>query len=803
MQPQEEPKESVKLTIAVGHSRFSTHWKNEEMTWGEFKKRLSETTKTRETLTEFLNMSKAKQDAIKDVGGFVGGTLKEGRRKAENVAWRCVGTLDMDYAPSNFKEYVTACLQGKCYAAYGTHKDGPRQRRVRIVIPFSRPVTPDEYQAVMRRVAADIGIDYFDDTTYQPHRLMYWPSTPADIDYYFESHNGVWLDVDGVLGTYENWQDQSQWPASSREYKVIKRRAEKQEDPYNKKGLIGAFCRTYSIEDAMEAFIPGVYVKCDGKDDRYTYAAGSTSGGAIIYEGKFLYSHHSTDPISEQLVNAFDLVRIHKFRDLDDDAKDGTPATRMPSYLRMLDLAREDEKVKLELVQETLRESREDFTDLGDIEESDQKWMTKMRVSQRGGYEKCPWNIKLIISNDPRLKGCVHFDLFSHRAYLQKNLPWRTVSASPYWTNDDDSCLRNFVSDVYKIDGKGVVDDAFHEYLVRHSYHAVRQYLAGLPKWDGNPRVDTLLIDYLGADDTEFTRTATRKTLTAAVKRVMEPGCKFDYVLTLIGRQGLGKSFIWKRLAGKWCSDSMSTVTGKEAMEQLSGGWIIEMAELAALKRAELENVKQFISKQDDSYRPAYGRVVEHYDRQCIFVATTNNSDFIRDSTGGRRWWPVNVGARPRKKSPFDDLDDDEVAQIWAEALTCYELDEPLYLDEKMEEEARRLQGEHTEESPWAGVIRQYLEMLLPENWKDRDIEERRAFVKNSKSDFDQPDGTAERKQVCAAEVWCEMMGGDMKNMSRMQAIEINNVLKNIDGWEPARIRFPIYGMQRGFKRID
>lgn len=790
------------LSMAVGKSRYSTHWKNTEITWPQLSERLSKTQHTGETLIEYLNMSKTRRDEIKDVGGFVGGTLKGGRRKAENVAWRQIVTLDMDFAPATFEEVISKVLTGKTYLLYATHKYHPNNPRIRVVFPLSRSVTPDEYQAVSRRVAADIGIDFFDDTTYEPHRLMYWPSTPDDIEYYFSSYTGAWINPDEVLARFENWHDQSQWPESSRVYKVLKKQAEKQEDPYSKRGLIGTFCRTYSIEEAMEKFLPGVYTKCEGGGDRYTYAEGSTSGGAIVYEGKFLYSHHATDPCSEQLVNAFDMVRIHKYGGLDDNVNLATPTGRRPSYLAMLDLARNDDSVKVTMMDETMESAQQDFESLPDDDEDD-SWKAKAHLNKNGGLIKDPWNVKLILCHDKNLAKKVVYDRFSHRTIVVENLPWHKVSESRWWGNADDGCLRNYLSDRYNIDGKGIIDDALREVLVRNSIHVVQDYLNALPQWDGVPRVDSLIIDYLGAEDTELTRQMTRKALVAAVTRAMEPGCKFDYVLTLIGQQGLGKSFIWKRIGHGWTSDSISTVTGKDAMEQIQGAWIIELAELAALRKAELESFKQFITKQDDSFRPAYGREVEHYDRACIFVATTNEPDFIRDTTGGRRWWPIQVGVAPRKYSPFEDLTDSVVAQIWAEAMVYYMLDEPLYLDSKMEAEAKVLQQEHTEESPWAGIIRAYVDRKLPKNWKDKTMQERQEFF-NPDESFIVADGTEERERVCALEVWVEAMNGVPKAMGRIQANEINNVLRNLPGWEPFRgvKKFGPYGVQRGFYRV-
>lgn len=798
--PQEGITEGRPLTLAVGKSRFSQHWKNMEFTWPKLVKRLQDTIRTGETLTEFLNLPKSRQDEIKDVGGFVGGTLKAGRRKIENMGWRDVITLDMDYAPVEFEVMIQKVLKGKTYLIYGTHKYSPTAPRIRIVIPAARGMTPDEYQAVSRRLAADIGMDFFDDTTYEPHRLMYWPSTPDDIEYYCKDYAGEWVNPDAVLARYQDWQDQAQWPESSRVFTVLKKRAEKQADPCEKKGLIGAFCRTYTVEEAMEKFIPGVYVRCDGAENRYTFAEGSTTGGAIIYDEKFLYSHHSTDPCCEQLVNAFDLVRIHKFLSLDDDVNPATPPIRRPSYLAMLELAGADGAVRKTVLKEKMAEAETEFEDIPD---DDDAWMERAEVTKSGTLKKLPENVILVLQHDKRLAGKVRLDRFSHRIMVTKDLPWHKIARDGrWWGNSDDSGLRNYLSRKFKIDGKGIIDDALREVLQVTSIHVVREYLESLPAWDRTERLDTLMIDYLGAEDTEFNRVVTRKALVAAVTRIMEPGCKFDYVLTLIGKQGLGKSYIWKRLGKGWTSDSVNTVTGKEAMEQIQGAWIIELAELAALRKAELEAVKQFITKQDDSFRPAYGREVEHYDRQCIFVATTNQPDFIRDATGGRRWWPMQVGVIPRKLSPFEDLTDSTVDQIWAEAMTAYMLGEDLYLDDRMEEVARGLQQEHTEESPWAGIIRAYVDRLLPDNWETMDIEARREFIQAGENSFDQPEGRNVRDKVCALEVWVEAIGGQPKAMGRLQSMEISNVLRNLEGWEPVSTsRFDIYGIQRGFRR--
>ncbi|MTI95406.1 MAG: hypothetical protein FH749_07940 [Firmicutes bacterium] len=332
------------LRIATGRNRKETHWKNKDISWSKLVDRLSQTSRTGETYAEYLQLSKPEQDDIKDVGGFVGGQLKNGRRKADSVINRQVLTLDADYAQGDLWASVETLLGCAC-AMYSTHKHCPEKPRLRLVLPLQRPVTPDEYQAIARRVAADLGIDFFDDTTYQPHRLMYWPSTASDGEFIFEYLDESWLNPDEILARYEDWQDQSRWPESSRAQNSRKKLADKQGDPYEKDGWIGAFCLTYDIADAIATFLPDIYAPA--ADGRYTYIPGSTAGGLVVYDGgKFAYSHHGTDPVSGQLVNAFDLVRIHKFGTRDEDAKPDTPITKLDSFKAMLTLAETDPQVQ-------------------------------------------------------------------------------------------------------------------------------------------------------------------------------------------------------------------------------------------------------------------------------------------------------------------------------------------------------------------------------------------------------------------------------------------------------------------------
>jgi len=785
------------ITVAVGQSRKETAWKNKQMQWSHLLAKFAVTTRTRETQAEYLAMNKGMQDEIKDVGGFVFGVLRDGHRKAENVAWRHGLTLDMDFAPPGFWSLFT--LLYDCAACvYSTHKHRPDAPRLRIVAPTSRPTTPDESQALARMLAWQIGIDYFDDTTYEPSRLMYYPSTSADGEYVFEYQDGPWIDVDATLALYgpgDAWKDPSNWPESGRTKKQRQSLAARQGDPLAKTGLIGAFCRSYSIAEAIEAFLPETYTEAG--PGRWTYVKGSTSGGAVEYEEKFLYSHHGTDPISGRLVNAWDLVRIHLFESKDEGAAPGTPAGRLPSYIAMAEMVAADEKARETLGRERLAGAKEDF----DTIVSSELWMTKLDVNKWGAYKPTRENVRLILRHDPNLKEGYGYNEFSCRPVVTGELPWRDAPSSPDgdpWQDNDDAALRCYIERVYGISAPSIVYDALSAAMGERGFHPVRNYFSGL-WWDGVPRLDTLFIEYLGAEDSDYVRAVSRKFFVAAVSRIMRPGIKFDYMPMLVGPQGIGKSKLLRAMAKYWFNDSITTVQGKDACEALRGFLIIEMAEMNAFKKAEIEAVKNYLTKQEDAYRESYGRRTNRYPRQCVFAGTTNDDECLRDRTGARRFWAVDVTGDGAKS--VDDLDGFEVDQVWAEALEYYNAGETLYLSGRLEQDANAQQEMHTEEDPQQGLIQEYLDRLLPENWDEIDLYERRAFI-HGRTELQ---GVKVRTKVCTLEVWTELFEGDIKGMSFLASRNIANTLrklwrkpKNMDGV----LRFgKLYGRQRCFTR--
>ena len=776
------------LDVALGNNRKTKTWKNQTLRWSELLGRMSAVTRTPETVAEYKAAGRERQSEIKDVGGFVGGYCNNGSRS--DVRHRSVLCLDADFAsPELWDDWLL--LYGNAGAVYSTHKHTPEKPRLRLVVPLARNVSPDEYQAIGRRVAATLGIDQFDDTSYQPQRMMYWPSASRDGEYVFQSCDGPFLEPDEVLATYYDWRDVSSWPASSRVAEVVKKTAAKQKDPLEKGGLIGAFCRAYSIEDAIAAFVPE-YVPCDG--GRYTYTGGSTAAGVVTYDGKFSYSHHATDPASMQLCNAWDLVRLHKFGGLDADCDPGDAVSSRPSYKAMTELASGDELVKAQIVTDRLAEAGEDFAT--EPPAPGENWQAKLKVTEKGGLASCIENVVVILNGDPALSGCVAYNEMTCNVVAVRSLPWRRVRGESQWTDSDDADLRFYLERVYGLTGKDKIFDGLNVVAMANKFHPVRDYLDGLV-WDGVPRLERLLVDFLGAEDTPYTRAVTRKTLIAAVTRIYRPGAKFDYMLTLRGRQGLGKSALIAKLGGPWFSDSFTTLQGKDAYEQAQGVWLMEIGELASMKKAEVEQIKLYLSKQVDRFRPAYGRRTQEFPRQCIFIGTTNEDQFLRDRTGNRRFWVVDTPNTPNKDL-WAQFSKQEIDQVWAEAVALYRKGEDLYLPPDLEAAARVVQETYEEENPKVGLVAQYLDRLLPEDWASRDLYARRMFLESAE------EGSVERAAVCTLEIWAEALGQSPDRMDRYAAQEVREIMAKLPRWRHmgnARITVGPYGRQRYYAR--
>lgn len=781
------------LDIATGLKASTKRWKNVKVKWSELLQKLSKPVVTNETYKQYIAANKADQSKIKDVGGFVGGYLEGGVRRKSAVKYRQLICLDIDFSYNDFWWDFTI-QYGNAAAIYSTHKSCKDKPRHRLLMPLSREVTPEEYEAISRRIAGNLNIELFDQSTFEPERLMFWPSVSSDIEYYFEYQDGPWLDVDEVLSQYADWHDTQEWPSSNKLQEGILSDIKKQEDPEEKSGIIGTFCRAYSIQDAIEKFLSDLYEPAG--EDRYTYRLGSTTGGLITYEDKFAFSHHGTDPAGGRLCNAFDLVRIHKFGRLDKTADSKISQQKMEEF------AATCPEVKHKIAEENLANAKFDFGNAEPSEEpEDESWIEELEANKRGEYENSANNLNVIIQHDKFLKNAIKLNTFDNKLYMMRSMPWRKIDSPEPMKNVDYSGVRNYIECVYNIVSVSKIDDAIALCAEQNSFHPVRQYLDSLT-WDGKKRIDTLLIDYFGAEDSCYTRAAIRKSLCAAVARIYRPGTKFDMVLVLVGAQSTYKSTFIRKLGKEWFSDSFSTFQGKESYEQLQGSWLIEMAELSGLKKAEVETVKQFITKQDDTFRPAYGRTVETFKRQCVFFGTTNDVEFLRDSTGNRRFNPVEVHHALATKSVKNDLTSEEVDQIWAEAIQLWKQGEELYFTEEENALAKVNQESHSVSDDRAGIIEQFLNRKFPSDWDTMDVFTRRQWLEDPISKR----GTEYKEYVCSFEIWCECLGEERKNFNSYATREINNIMKSLPDWEyvgSKRKSFgQNYGKQKYYRRI-
>jgi len=804
------------VTISYGTSRKSTDWRRKDLTIAELYQRLRTPMRSVECMEEYLTMPKSQQDELKDVGGFIGGTLAGSRRLVQDVTGRDLVTLDFDTIPPYGTDGVIASVKalGVSFCIYSTRKHRAKAPRLRIVLPLTRTVTADEYEPIARRLAEKVGMGMADPTTFEPNRLMYWPSVCADGEFVYEAVQPGFAplaDADAILRSYADWRDMRSWPQIPGEPAKYARLAARQGDPDGKPGLVGAFNRAYgTCLNAADALLPGVYKPVDNDPHRLTYAGGSTTGGAVLYDGdRFLYSHHATDPCSGRLVNAFDLVRLHKFGGEDADVAPGTPVNRTPSYEAMCSFVLADRKVQTLLAQERRQSVADDFAEVLRKENIDpvgvdpdsMDWVSRLDASPKTGLIKPTIdNCIIILENDPLLKGRFALNRFANRGELLGKVPWSADEGRRLWSDTDSDGLYWYMEKAYTITNRGAIDAALNIHSAAHAFNEVQDYLNGL-KWDGVKRLDTMLVDYLGAEDSAYTRAVTRKAFTAAVARALHPGCKYDTMLILCGPQGIGKSTLLDRMSRGWFNDSIRTFEGKEASELLPGVWLVEVAELDAFRKSDVSRIKQFLSLRADRYRAAYGKHVKELPRCCVFFGTCNELTFLQDTTGNRRFWPVDVGLERPTRSVWEDMTPAEVDQLWAEARTRYQLGEELHLRGAIEQTAREIQEAHRDASPREGMVAEFVERDVPADWARWDIQRRRDYWAGL-APVD-ADGLSKRDRVCAVEVWTELFGNSPGSMKVSDAKEINAILARLPGFDSRATvqKFGPYACQRGFRR--
>lgn len=444
------------------------------------------------------------------------------------------------------------------------------------------------------------------------------------------------------------------------------------------------------------------------------------------------------------------------------------------------------------------------------------KWQSLLDLNEKGGLKDTLPNLSLIVENDSRTKGIIRYNSFADKLVqfrepgakkrkretkptLQLNGDiWRVrdVMNGDPWQDSKDILVRWIIEAPTTQGGYGLkVSDrnlvgAIEKVAQSNAFHPVQDYLKSL-KWDGKARVDALYIDYLKTPSNAYYRTVARLTLVAAVCRVFEPGHKFDFCPILEGLQGRRKSTFIKILGRDWSAELDGDFADDRAMiEKMQGAWLLEIPELSGFSKAEVNHIKAFMTRQEDRARLAYARRVSIFQRQCIFMGSTNDQKYLKDETGGRRFWPIECTLGPDEEIDTDLLAGN-VDQLWAEAYRMYlamRVEQPrgtlpLYIRDREAAQYAIAMQESRRTETTSDVLAGRIEAWLNKPIHTGDI----------------ADGVAKVRTItCCAQIWKECLNGDEKHYDAKQQYAIASALRKIPGWaQNGSHRFKEYGKQK------
>ena len=739
-------------------------------------------------------------------------------------------TLDLKSSRSEVSELVKEKLNGR--AVLNTNLDHHNKVTNRLYIPLSRNLDNLEYQSVARQIVKHLGAEHFSSNSFDITRPLYLPLTFLHNDNEAYNEIGIGEEVnkdkpilnpDEFLREYSDYRNVAEWYIDKSELKVddeieITNHLEKQ------------FLKTSTITEVLNKYLPDVYEKVD---DEYSLINSEIKNSVKILDNDtYFKSFDVTDETFHlQPLNAFELIRMKKYHQLDVGQRAHTLRENLNSYKAAIELINEKEDLSTQLIKEEAinhqsfedrlkvqvktAEVEEDETDevhnVNDIAKPiiDKPRTVGMTLSRTpdGRIKNSARNLLHIMNSDENLAGAFRYDEFKAQIVKTKKMYWENYDVKTdydrTWKDADDAALRAYLDINYTIDNKSKIEDAFRNAANQEKFHPIRDYLKGL-KWDGKERVATLFADFLGAEDNKLNKEITKLALKAAVGRVYKPGIKYDHVTTLFGGQGIGKSMLISKLARnrEWFNDSLQVVGSKDAYELLQGSWIIELAEMAATRKADIETTKNFVTKTSDKYRPAYGRNTVDHPRQCVFFASTNEEEFLKDKTGNRRYLPITVGIYKDRVRP-QELTPEYVDQLWAEAVQLFEQSSNLVLPAEVQSDLEEVIENHTDLGSSFGAVKEYLNQPITKNWNKLSLDERRQLLDDPTSLNNRPD-VVERKFICVAQLLEEAIGHDNhKQVKPVQRNEAVGLMNNMKGWrkpnpsEPKDKRFGPYGVQK------
>lgn len=381
------------------------------------------------------------------------------------------------------------------------------------------------------------------------------------------------------------------------------------------------------------------------------------------------------------------------------------------------------------------------------------------------------------MGNDPKFRGVICYNMMTDRNDIVKDLGW--YRESPVLTDSDIDHIMLYLEENYSLTTEKKIKSAINVVAMENKYHPIQEKLNSLV-WDKKERIKDVLYHFLGADRNVYVYEAMKVLLLGAISRVFHPGTKFEYMLILVGGQGAGKSTFFRFLAmnDSWFTDDLKKLDDENVFRKMQGHLIIELSEMIATASARsIEDIKSFISRQKETYKIPYETHPEDRPRQCVFVGTSNNMDFLPlDRTGNRRVAPVLVHPERVEKHILEDEKESReyIRQAWAEAMELYRNDShELKLSRETEEYLKEMQKDFMPEDAKVGVIQLWLDELAED-------------------------------YVCSIMIYKEAFSHEYDTPKDWELKEINNVMNHsIVGWEKVSShRFAGYGTQRGWRRV-
>lgn len=747
------------FTVATAPARRSKFWDAGEISWGD--------------VLGWMEHPARRKEA----GNYLFGTLSGQTRGRHTIMTRSVLTLDVDAPGDGFTDRLdlTVPYELILHTTFSSRAGAPRYR---VLIPLSREVSPEEYEALADIIMSRVGLESFDAGSREASRYMFKPAASDPEDYEWDRIPGDPLDVDLELQDWDRDLSRRSTPRT------------RKRDPLSLAGAVGAFNRVYDdLPKLVEAY--GLPYEVSG--DRWRFKGAEAEAGMGEMSPGLYYSHHASDPAGKQTCTAFDLVRLHRFADLDDDVEETTPVHSRPSQEAMLDLAMQDEDVVREMTSNDFDDLARGASGQGD----DHQWRDLLSYSPRTGKLKDEvGNWDIIKDHDPGFTG-LYYNELNMAIEAREDLPWRPLArGGETFTSTDRAALCLHIERSYRVrPARSLVDDLVDVKAQENRINPLKDYLLNLT-WDGVERVEDCLP---GVEPTPYTRLVARKCLTAAVARALDPGVKWDHTLVLYGSEGRGKSH-WIERMSQGYSATLGPINNKDTLLAMQRSWIMVADEGYSLRKADSDAQKEFLTRTEDVFRVPYEREAAAHPRHCVIWSTTNDEVFLRRQAGNRRFLIVHS----RGKVDFETFTQDYIDQIWAEAVQLYKDGEQLFLTDAEEQLAHSTRDQYTEEDALLGVVQNWIEQGVPGDWAERSSASRVSWAESRDRGLADP-GVSQINQVCSAEIWVEVMRGQWGQHSRTDLLEITKVLKRMPGWVqlPGRRNVPGYGTQMVFVRED